>query len=84
MSKLDRLGPDAPDVLANIKSLAVLDVEIIVLQLGKLVAGRQVGADDAGGGCGMERDLLVERTPGRIAACPSERQSARQASQIEP
>ncbi|WP_395408740.1 recombinase family protein [Pseudoduganella sp. UC29_106] len=36
VSKLDRLGRDAPDVLATIKSLAGLGVEVVVLQLGKL------------------------------------------------
>jgi len=36
VSKLDRLGCDAPDVLATIKSLAELSVEVVVLQLGKL------------------------------------------------
>ena len=36
VSKLDRLGRDAPDVLSTIKSLTMLGVEVVVLQLGKL------------------------------------------------
>ncbi len=36
VAKLDRLGRDAPDVLATIKTLADLGVEVVVLQLGKL------------------------------------------------
>jgi len=36
VSKLDRLGRDAPDVLSTTKSLATLGVEVVVLQLGKL------------------------------------------------
>jgi len=65
VSKLDRLGRDAPDVLATIKTLAALDVEIVVLQLGKLdlasPAGKLMLAMLAAV-AEMERDLIVERT----------------------
>ena len=33
VSKLDRLGRDAPDVLSTIKSLATLGVEVVVLHI---------------------------------------------------
>lgn len=36
LSKLDRLGRNAPDVTAPIKALAALGVEVVVVQLGKL------------------------------------------------
>lgn len=32
----DRLGREAPDVPTTIKALAAVDVEVVVLQLGKL------------------------------------------------
>lgn len=65
VSKLDRLGRDAPDVLATIKALAALGVEVVVLQLGKLdltsPAGNLMLAMLAAVAA-MERDLTVERT----------------------
>ena len=70
VSKLDRLGRDAPDVLATIKSLAELGVEIIVLQLGRLdlasPAGKLMLAMLAAV-AEMERDLIVERTQAGLA-----------------
>jgi putative DNA-invertase from lambdoid prophage Rac len=65
VSKLDCLGRDAPDVLATIKTLAGLGVEVVVLQLGKLdltsPAGKLMLAMLAAV-AEMERDLIVERT----------------------
>ena len=70
VSKLDRLGRDAPDVLATIKTLASLGVEVVVLQLGKLdltsPAGKLMLAMLAAV-AEMERDLIVERTQARLA-----------------
>ncbi|MCU1617911.1 MAG: recombinase family protein [Frankiales bacterium] len=70
VSKLDRLGRDAPDVLATIKTLAALDVEVVVLQLGKLdltsSAGKLMLAMLAAV-AEMERDLIVERTQAGLA-----------------
>jgi putative DNA-invertase from lambdoid prophage Rac len=70
VSKLDRLGRDAPDVLATIKRLAELGVEVIVLQLGKLdlasPAGKLMLAMLAAV-AEMERDLIVERTQAGLA-----------------
>ena len=65
VSKLDRLGRDAVDVLQTVRMLAVRSIQVIVLQLGKVdlasVAGKLlltmlVAVAE------MERDLLVERT----------------------
>jgi putative DNA-invertase from lambdoid prophage Rac len=70
VSKLDRLGRDAPDVLATVKRLAELDVEVIVLQLGKLdlasSAGKLMLAMLAAV-AEMECDLIVERTQAGLA-----------------
>jgi putative DNA-invertase from lambdoid prophage Rac len=75
VSKLDRLGRDAPDVLATIKSLAALGVETIVLQLSKLdlasPAGKLMLAMLAAV-AEMERDLLVERTQAGLARARAE------------
>jgi len=65
VSKLDRLGRDAVDVLQTIRLLGSRGIQVIVLQLGKVdltsVAGKLlltmlVAVAE------MERDLLVERT----------------------
>lgn len=70
VSKLDRLGRDAPDVLTTIKTLAGLGVEVVVLQLGKLdltsPAGKLMLAMLAAV-AEMERDLIVERTQAGLA-----------------
>ena len=75
VSKLDRLGRDAPDVLATIKTLAALDVEVVVLQLGKLdltsTAGKLMLAMLAAV-AEMERDLIVERTQAGLARAKAE------------
>lgn len=75
VSKLDRLGRDAPDVLATIKSLAALQVEVVVLQLGTLdltsPAGKLMLAMLAAV-AEMERDLIVERTQAGLARAKAE------------
>ena len=75
VSKLDRLGRDAPDVLATIQVLASLDVEVVVLQLGKLdltsPAGKLMLAMLAAV-AEMERDLIVERTQAGLARAKAE------------
>ena len=75
VSKLDRLGRDAPDVLATIKALAALGVEVVVLQLGKLdltsPAGKLMLAMLAAV-AEMERDLIVERTQAGLARAKTE------------
>lgn len=75
VSKLDRLGRDAPDVLATIKRLAELKVEVIVLQLGKLDLGSPAGKlmlAMLAAVAEMERDLLVERTQAGLARAKAE------------
>jgi DNA invertase Pin-like site-specific DNA recombinase len=65
VSKLDRLGRDAPDVLATVKLLTSMNVEVVVLQLGKLDLGTAAGKlmlAMLAAIAEMERDLLVERT----------------------
>ncbi len=75
VSKLDRLGRDAPDVLATIKAMATLGVEVVVLQLGKLdltsPAGKLMLAMLAAV-AEMERDLIVERTQAGLARAKAE------------
>jgi DNA invertase Pin-like site-specific DNA recombinase len=65
VTKLDRLGRDAVDVLATIRRLEQLEVKVIVLQLGQLdltsPAGRMMLTMLAAV-AEMERDLLIERT----------------------
>lgn len=70
VAKLDRLGRDAVDVLATIKSLAALDVEVIVLQLGKVDLTSSAGkllVMMLAAVAEMERDLIVERTQAGLA-----------------
>jgi putative DNA-invertase from lambdoid prophage Rac len=67
VSKLDRLGRDAPDVLGTIKTLAGLGVEVIVLQLGKLDLTSTAGKLMLAAVAEMERDLIVERTQAGLA-----------------
>jgi putative DNA-invertase from lambdoid prophage Rac len=75
VSKLDRLGRDAPDVLSTIKALASFDVEVVVLQLGKLdltsPAGKLMLAMLAAV-AEMERDLIIERTQAGLARAKAE------------
>ena len=75
VSKLDRLGRDAQDVLSTIKSLATLGVEVVVLQLGKLdlasTPGKLMLAMLAAV-AEMERDLIVERTQAGLARAKAE------------
>lgn len=65
VSKLDRLGRDAQDVMTTVKALQERKIEVIVLQLGKLdltsTAGKLMLTMLAAV-AEMERDLIVERT----------------------
>ena len=65
VSKLDRLGRDAVDVLQTVRLLASRGIQVIVLQLGKVdlasVAGKLL-LTLLFAVSYMERDLLVERT----------------------
>lgn len=75
VSKLDRLGRDAVDVLQTVRNLADRNIQVIVLQLGKTDLSSPTGkllltmlisiAE-------MERDLLVERTQAGLARAKAE------------
>lgn len=70
VSKLDRLGRDAGDVIATVKCLTQLDCSVRVLALGDLdlttAAGRLVLTTLAAV-AELERDLLIERTHAGLA-----------------
>jgi putative DNA-invertase from lambdoid prophage Rac len=87
VSKLDRLGRDAPDVLATIERLASLGVEVVVLQLGKLdlasPAGKLMLAMLAAV-AEMERDLIVERTQAGLARAKAEGKTLGRPSKTTP
>ncbi len=75
VSKLDRLGRDASDVLSTIKSLSRLGVEVVVLQLGKLDLASTPGKlmlTMLAAVAEMERDLIVERTQAGLARAKAE------------
>lgn len=70
VSKLDRLGRDAIDVLQTVRQLADRGIKIVVLQLGntdltapagKLLLSMLAAVAE------MERDLLIERTQAGLA-----------------
>lgn len=75
VSKLDRIGRDASDVMATIKMLAERRIQVIVLQLGNLdltsPAGKMMLAM-LSAVSEMERDLLVERTQAGLARAKAE------------
>lgn len=70
VSKLDRLGRDAGDVITTVKCLTQLDCSVRVLALGDLdlttAAGRLVLTTLAAV-AELERDLLIERTHAGLA-----------------
>ena len=75
VSKLDRLGRDAVDVLAIVRNLEMMGCSVRVLQLGDLdltsSAGKLVLSTLAAV-AEMERDLLVERTQSGLARAKAE------------
>ena len=71
VTKLDRLGRDAQDVNATIKTLAKRKIEVIVLQLGKLDLTSTAGKlmlNMLATLAEYERELIVERVNAGIAA----------------
>jgi len=70
VSKLDRLGRDALDVGQTVKMLAERQIEVVVLQLGKLDLASPAGKmmlTMLAAVAEMERDLLIERTQAGLA-----------------
>lgn len=75
VTKLDRLGRDAVDILQTVKKLAARDIRVIVRQLGttdltstagKLLLSMLAAVAE------MERDLLIERTQAGLARAKAE------------
>ncbi len=78
VTKLDRLGRDAEDVLSTVRSLGDRGVEVVVLQLGKLDLGSPAGKmmmTMLAAVAAMERDLLIERTQAGLARAKAEGKS---------
>ena len=87
VSKLDRLGRDAIDVLQTVRQLGERGVKIIVLQLGntdltapagKLLLSMLAAVAE------MERDLLVERTQAGLARAKAEGKTLGRPSKTTP
>lgn len=75
VTKLDRLGRDAEDVLRTVRMLAEQKIEVVVLQLGKLDLGSSAGKlmlTMLAAVATMERDLLIERTQSGLARAKAE------------
>lgn len=65
VSKLDRLGRDAGDVMSTVKALEALGCGVRVLQLGDLdltSAGGKIVLSTLAAVAEVERDILIERT----------------------
>lgn len=87
VSKLDRLGRDAIDVLQTVKQLGERDIKVIVLNLGntdltspagKLLLMMLAAVAE------MERDLLVERTQAGLARAKAEGKTLGRPSKTTP
>ncbi len=75
VTKLDRLGRDAEDVLRTVRSLSERGVEVVVLQLGKTDLASPAGKmmlTMLAAVAAMERDLLVERTQAGLERAKAE------------
>ena len=87
VSKLDRLGRDAIDVLQTVRMMSERDIKVIVLQLGntdltapagKLLLSMLAAVAE------MERDLLVERTQAGLARAKAEGKTLGRPSKTTP
>jgi DNA invertase Pin-like site-specific DNA recombinase len=75
VSKLDRLGRDAVDVLQTVRLLADRNIQVIVIQLGKTDLSSAAGKlllTMLTAVAAMERDLLIERTQAGLARAKAE------------
>lgn len=87
VTKLDRLGRDAEDVLRTVRTLAERKIEVVVLQLGKLDLGSSAGKlmlTMLAAVATMERDLLVERTQSGLARAKAEGKTLGRPSKTTP
>jgi DNA invertase Pin-like site-specific DNA recombinase len=87
VSKLDRLGRDAIDVLQTVRDLGKRDIKVVVHQLGstdltspagKLLLSMLAAVAE------MERDLLIERTQAGLARAKAEGKTLGRPSKIAP
>lgn len=75
VSKLDRLGRDAIDVLQTVKQLSQRDIKVIVKQFGSTDLSSPAGKmllTMLAAVAEMERDLLIERTQSGLQRAKSE------------
>lgn len=75
VSKLDRLGRDAADVMATVRMLAARNIRVIVHALGSVDLASTTGkllVTMLAAVAEMERDLLIERTHAGLARARSE------------
>lgn len=75
VSKLDRLGRDAIDVLQTVRLLAARGIRVIVNQLGSTDLGSPAGKlllSMLAAVAEMERDLLIERTQAGLGRAKAE------------
>lgn len=75
VTKIDRLGRDAEDILTTVRTLAERGVEVFVLQLGQTDLSSPTGRlilTVLGGVAEMERALIVERTHAGLARARAE------------
>ncbi|CAJ3224511.1 recombinase family protein [Burkholderia pseudomallei] len=87
VSRLDRLGRDAEDVLRTVRTLAERKIEVIVLQLGKLDLGSSAGKlmlTMLSAVAEMERSLLVERTQAGLVRAKAEGKTLGRPSKTTP
>lgn len=87
VSKLDRLGRDAIDVLQTVRQLGERGVKVIVLQLGNIDLTAPAGKlllSMLAAVAEMERDLLVERTQAGLARAKAEGKTLGRPSKTSP
>ncbi|KRB73490.1 recombinase family protein [Noviherbaspirillum sp. Root189] len=87
VTKLDRLGRDAEDILRTVRTLADRKIEVVVLQLGKLDLASSAGKlmlTMLAAVATMERDLLVERTQSGLARAKADGKTLGRPSKTTP
>ena len=87
VSKIDRLGRDAIDVLATVRLMSAIGVKVVVLQLGNTDLTSPAGKlllMMLSAVAEMERDLLVERTQSGLARAKAEGKSLGRPSKTTP